>query len=233
MLSVERLRSGYGKVQIVNDVSLEVADGEILAIIGRNGVGKTTLIKTLIGAIKPMSGRITLEGRDITSAPPSQRARQGIGYVPQGRGIFARLSVGENLQMGQLVGANGSAANNLDRVFDFFPVLKEKLNQKAGTLSGGQQQQLAIGRILIGHPRLILLDEPSEGIQPNIIQEIGYIIRRLQKEEGLTVVVVEQNLDLIHRVADRCAVMDKGEIITYLNQEQISDRKEVEKYLVI
>ena len=230
-LNVSNLYSGYGKVRIVQDVSMSIGEGEIVAVIGRNGVGKTTLMKTLIGIIGTLHGKIEFNGRDISRLSSSRRARLGIGYVPQGRGIFTRMSVSDNLTMGERVGDVRSV--NRQRVFQFFPILQERLSQKAGSLSGGEQQQLAFGRILAGQPELILLDEPSEGIQPNIVQEIGRIIHRLRQEEGLTVVIVEQSLELIHAVADRCIVMDKGEIIAELTAEEIKDPEVARRYLAI
>jgi urea ABC transporter ATP-binding protein UrtE len=232
LLNVTNLTSGYGRVRIVNDVSFGVESGEIVAIIGRNGVGKTTLMKTLVGIIPSMSGRIELAGQDISSRSSAERAWVGLGYVPQGRGIFSRMSVADNLLLGKAVGrALGSP--DFERVYRFFPILKERLWQRAGSMSGGQQQQLAIGRILVGSPRLILLDEPSEGIQPNIVQRIAHIIRRLRDEQGLTVILVEQNLTLIQAVADRCVVMDKGRMIARVSREEISDPGVARRYLAI
>ena len=230
-LNVSNLYSGYGRVRIVQDVSMSVDEGEIVAVIGRNGVGKTTLMKTLVGLLGTLHGTIEYKGEDISRLSAARRARLGIGYVPQGRGIFTRMSVGDNLTMGERVGSEG--ASDRRRVFQFFPILEERLSQKAGSLSGGEQQQLAFGRILSGHPELILLDEPSEGIQPIIVQEIGRIIQRLRHEEGLTVVIVEQNLELIHAVADRCIVMDKGKIIAELTAEEIKDPEVAKRYLAI
>ena len=232
VLKVNHLSSGYGNVKIVNDVSLEVNTKEIIALIGRNGVGKTTLMKSLIGHIKSSSGKIYLHDNDITKLSPAKRAALGIGYVPQGRGIFTRLSVLDNLRMGENVGGN-PRSTNFERVFQFFPILKERGNQKAGSLSGGEQQQLSIGRVLVGNPELILLDEPSEGVQPNIVQTIGEIIRRLRDEEGLTVLIVEQNLDLIGAVADHCVVMDKGSIVTQLATKDLNNPDVARKYLAI
>ncbi|GAB5469386.1 MAG: ABC transporter ATP-binding protein [Rhodospirillales bacterium] len=232
LLEASNLTSGYGKVRIVQSVDIAVRPGEILAVIGRNGVGKTTLMETFIGAIPPMDGRLSFKGQDITRLSPSKRARLGIGYVPQGRGMFARLSVADNLRMGERIG-DRMQTSNYDRVFEFFPRLKERLPQKSGLLSGGEQQQLAIGRVLVGHPDLILLDEPSEGIQPNIVQAIGKTISRLRDEEGLTVVLVEQNLDLIHLVADRCVVIDKGTVVAELSAEEIRDPEVARRYLAI
>ena len=232
LLNVTNLLSGYGNVRIVNDVSFSAAPNEIVAIIGRNGVGKTTLMKSLVGLISCAGGDIEFKNTDVTRMSAAKRARLGMGYVPQGRGIFTRLSVGDNLRMGEKVG-NSSSSANFDRVFEFFPILKERQNQKAGSLSGGEQQQLSIGRILVGSPELILLDEPSEGVQPNIVQEIGRIIRRLRDDEGLTVVIVEQNLDLIYAVADRCIVMDKGTIVAELTADELREPDVARRYLAI
>ncbi|MFC0282273.1 ABC transporter ATP-binding protein [Camelimonas abortus] len=223
--------SGYGRVRIINDVSLTVATGEIVAVIGRNGVGKTTLMKTIMGEIRPMAGRIVFRGIDVTAMDATRRARLGVGYVPQGRDVFATMTVAENLAMGRGVGE--ARELDLERVFGFFPVLKKRLHQKAGSMSGGEQQQLAIGRILAGRPDIILLDEPSEGVQPNIVQDIGRIIRRLRDEERLTVVIVEQKLSLIRAVADRCVVMDKGAVVDEIPPEALDDPETAARYLSI
>lgn len=234
LLEVSNLTSGYGRTRILNGIGFRAERGEVLAVIGRNGVGKTTLMKTLIGLLPTMSGDIRFDGETLTGMTAARRAQRGVGYVPQGRGIFGRMTVGENLSTGETVGsASGKGGNNFDRVFKFFPRLRERLSQKAGTMSGGEQQQLAIGRVLIGLPKLILLDEPSEGIQPNIIQEIGRIIRRLSAEEGLTVIMVEQNLELIEASADRCLVMDKGAIIAEIEPMALKDPQVAKKYLAI
>lgn len=232
MLKVSDLTSGYRRVAIVQDISFSVNKGEILAVVGRNGVGKTTLMKALIGSLRTFVGTIQYKGEDVTGLRPSHRARRGMGYVPQGRGIFARMSVDENLSLGAGIGGNGRPAN-YDRVHDYFPVLKERRSQDAGSLSGGEQQQLAIGRILVGRPDLILLDEPSEGIQPNLVQQLGVVIQRLQDEEGLTVVIVEQNLDLIRAVADRCVVVDKGTIVAQLSANEFANPDVAKRYLAI
>lgn len=230
-IALSAVVSGYGRVRIVDGVSAEVAAGEIVAVIGRNGVGKTTLMKTLIGEVPVKSGEVRFNGRDIGGLTTPRRARLGIGYVPQGRGIFGRLSVAANLGLG--VGVGDASRPNFDRVFDFFPILEKRLQQPAGSMSGGEQQQLAIARILVGSPQLMLLDEPSEGIQPSIVQEIGRTIRRLRDQQGLTIMIVEQNLSLIQAVADRCLVMDRGRIIAEVRPDALNDPALAKEYLAI
>lgn len=233
VLDVSSLSAGYGRVKIVQGVSFTAKQGEVLAVIGRNGVGKSTLMKTLVGDLPAMGGGIAFQGRDMTDKPAHERAHLGVGYVPQGRGIFSTLSVGGNLTMGETVGRAHKRKSNYERVYRFFPVLKERQRQMAGSFSGGQQQQLAIGRVLVGNPDLVLLDEPSEGIQPNIVQEIGRSIRRMGEEEGLTVIVVEQNLDLIRIAATRCIVMDKGAIVAEIDPKELDDPAVAKRYLAV
>lgn len=233
LLETRKLTSGYGRVKIVNDVSIGVNEAEVLAVIGRNGVGKTTLVKTLIGALPVMQGEITFQRDDVTREKSHRRARLGMGYVPQGRGIFSSLTVRENLFMGHRISDGDVGAADYERIYDFFPVLRERANQMAGSFSGGQQQQLALGRALLGRPRLLLLDEPSEGIQPNIVHDMGVLLKRLSVEERLTVIVVEQNLDLIRLVADRCIVMDKGAVVAELQAGELADPDIARRYLAI
>ncbi|SIT82771.1 ABC transporter ATP-binding protein [Pontibaca methylaminivorans] len=231
LLRLTNLHSGYGKVKIVEDISFAVKRGEILAIIGRNGVGKTTLMRSLIGQIPVHSGTIELAGRPITNLSVPRRAALGMGYVPQGREIFGKLSVAANLELGQGVGA--AKELNLKAAFDYFPILEKRLQQPAGSMSGGEQQQLAIARIIVGQPQIMLLDEPSEGVQPSIVQDIGRAIMRLSAERGLTIVIVEQNLSLIQMVADRCLVMDKGQIIAEIPPAALADPETARTYLAI
>ena len=232
MLALSGLRAGYGGKPVLQGVELTVERGTIAAVIGRNGVGKSTLMKTLIGLLPAMDGTVTFEGRDMRALKPHQRAHLGIGYVPQGREVFPRMSVEENLKVGEMI-HGGRKTADYDRIYDFFPILKERRNQRAGTLSGGQQQQLAIGRVLVGSPSLILLDEPSEGIQPNIVQEIARIVVELNRTMGITIVFVEQNLEMIRAMARHCYVMDKGRIVTEVAPEQLNDRETVRRYLAV
>ena len=232
MLRVKDLRAGYGGKPVLQGVDLTVAKGEIVAVIGRNGVGKSTLMKTLIGLVASMAGEISFSGRRIDGLEAYRRAHLGIGYVPQGRDVFPRMSVRENLEVGEAMrGKAGDAA--YDQVYSLFPILKERASQRAGTLSGGQQQQLAIGRVLIGGPQLILLDEPSEGIQPSIVQDIATIITGLNRESGITIVFVEQNLDMIRAIAQRCYVMDKGRIVAELKPHDLDNRDTIRRHLAV
>ncbi|MCB1378655.1 MAG: urea ABC transporter ATP-binding subunit UrtE [Alphaproteobacteria bacterium] len=232
ILHLQDLRAGYGGKPVLQGVNLNVTNGEIVAVIGRNGVGKSTLMKTLIGLIGTMSGEIRFNGQDITGLEAFRRAKLGIGYVPQGRDVFPRMTVRENLQVGEAMRGRADASA-YDQVYSLFPILKERADQRAGTLSGGQQQQLAIGRILIGGPKLILLDEPSEGIQPSIVQDIGRIIVDFNRHTGITIVFVEQNLDMIRAIAQRCYVMDKGRIVAELEPHELDDRDTIRKYLAV
>jgi urea ABC transporter ATP-binding protein UrtE len=232
LLEVESLRGGYGDTPILLGVDLRVRASEIVAVIGRNGVGKTTLMRMLIGLLRPASGTIRFDGREITAEQAERRARLGIGYIPQGRDVFPRLTVRENLLVGEAA-RTGRGKPDYDRVYRFFPILKERAAQAAGTLSGGQQQQLAIARALIGEPRLMLLDEPAEGIQPSIVHEIAGHVQRLRADVGMTVLIVEQNLDLIVSLADRGLVMDKGRIVAEIGPEDVRSRDIVRRYLAL
>jgi urea transport system ATP-binding protein len=213
MLKVEKLNVYYGESHILRNVDLEVTAGKVVCLMGRNGVGKTTFLKTLTGLLPARSGRIFFRERDITKDPSYRRARSGIGYAPQGREIFAHLTVQENLLVGLDAARNGSKGIP-EEVFDLFPVLKQMLKRRGGDLSGGQQQQLAIGRALVSKPDLLLLDEPTEGIQPSIILEIESAIRRLREKSSVGILLVEQYLDFAQRLADEFCIMAKGEVVT-------------------
>jgi urea transport system ATP-binding protein len=210
LLAVEGVQAGYGGSQILWGVDLTVAPAQVVCLMGRNGVGKTTLLRTLMGLLPTRAGRIVLDGADITRWSPDRRARAGVGYVPQGREIFPHLTVGENLRMATLgCGRPGS----LDAALEVFPQLRSLLDRKGGVLSGGEQQMLAIGRALLTGPRLLVLDEPTEGIQPSIILEIEKAIHRIRTEMGVAVLLVEQYLDFARRLADTYVVMAKGMVV--------------------
>jgi urea transport system ATP-binding protein len=211
MLTISGLNQYYGGSHILRDLSFEVPAGACTTILGRNGVGKTTLLKCLVGVVPTRSGALNFNGKDITALPPYERARLGIGYVPQGREIFPRLTVEENLQMG-LAPKKGKHAVPA-RIFEMFPVLKDMLHRRGGDLSGGQQQQLAIGRALAADPKILILDEPTEGIQPSIIKDIGNVISALTKGGDMAVLLVEQYYDFAKSLADHYLVMSRGEII--------------------
>jgi urea transport system ATP-binding protein len=211
MLKVEALNQYYGGSHILRNLSFEAQVGEVTVVLGRNGVGKTTLLKSLMGRVAVKTGHITLDGRDITRAPSYDRVRAGIGYVPQGREIFGRLTVQDNLLMG-LASKPGSTPIPPE-LFELFPVLKQMIRRRGGDLSGGQQQQLAIARALAAGPKLLLLDEPTEGIQPSIIKEIGRVIRLLADRKTMAIVLVEQFYDFAAELADQYLVMERGEIV--------------------
>jgi urea transport system ATP-binding protein len=210
MLSVEGLDVAYGESQVLWSVGFDVAAGELVCLMGRNGVGKTTLLKTAMGLLPARRGRVVFDGADITSWPSDRRARAGIGYVPQGREIFPHLTVEENLRMA-LLGCG--RAGGIDEALELFPALTLLLARKGGVLSGGEQQMLAIGRALLTKPKLLMLDEPTEGIQPSIILEIEEALRRIKRELGLAVLLVEQYLDFAERLADKYVIMAKGAVV--------------------
>jgi urea transport system ATP-binding protein len=231
MLRVQGLSVGYGDSQILWDVDLHIPHGQVVCLMGRNGVGKTTLLKSVMGLLPAYAGGIMFDGQDITRIRPEQRARRGMGYVPQGREIFPQLTVLENLSLG-LLAQKGRQGRVPDPVFELFPALSSLLNRRGGFLSGGQQQQLAIARALVTEPKLLLLDEPTEGIQPSIIQEIEEVIVRIKAQGQVTILLVEQYLEFAWRLADAFYMMEKGSIVAH---GDIADLREdvVKQYLTV
>jgi branched-chain amino acid transport system ATP-binding protein len=230
LLTVAGLRAGYGRIPILHGVSFALTEGEVVGVLGHNGMGKTTLLRALRGELKAMAGTIRFAGRDVTRASAAARARLGVGYVPQGRGIFPALSVEENLRMGEIA-RNGDSL--LPQILEQFPILKALRGRRGGALSGGEQQILALARCLVGRPRLVLLDEPSEGIQPSIVDEIVTHLRSFQQSWGLTVLLVEQDLEVIAALASRVLIMQKGKIATEVAPDALHDRAVVEELLGI
>ena len=222
MLSIDKVSISLGGSRILRDVSLEVGANHVFCLMGRNGVGKTTTLKSVVGLYKPNSGRVVFDGHDISRIPPEERARAGIGYVPQGRGIFPHLTVAENLSIGA-VAKRKKSKESLERVYSLFPIIKDFLARKGGMLSGGQQQQLAIGRALLTEPKLLILDEPTEGIQPNIIDQIGEAIKLLRKE-SITILLVEQYLEFCKELADNFAILDRGSVVAQGPVAELTDQ---------
>ncbi len=209
VLEVSGLWSGYGEGMVLQGVDLTAARGKVTCLVGRNGAGKTTTLKTVMGLLPAAKGTVKVDGLDVTALPPYERAHVGIGYVPQGREIFPQLTVRENLQLG--LEARGGKGEIDESIFETFPILREFLDRKGGDLSGGQQQQLAIARALMGKPKVLVLDEPTEGIQPNVIDEIGQVLRKLSGD--IAVFIVEQYLEFVLSIADECYVLEKGRVI--------------------
>ncbi len=236
MLAISKLNQFYGESHTLWDLDIEVPAGQCTCVMGRNGVGKTTLMQCIMGLLPLRGGGIDFLGQDIARLPAERRAPLGIGYVPQGRQIFPLLTVQENLEIGLPARPDGRRPGGErqvpDLVFELFPVLGDMLRRRGGDLSGGQQQQLAIGRALAIDPKLLILDEPTEGIQPNIVHEIGDIIRRLIDELGLTVLLVEQKLPFARRVADRFAILDRGRLMAAGSMPELSDGL-VKQYLTV
>jgi urea transport system ATP-binding protein len=212
MLELAQVDAFYGNSRALQDVNLKVERGEFLTVLGRNGVGKTTLMRAILGLMDRVTGAIRLDGVELGALPTHRRAKAGIGYVPQGRGILPKFTVRENLILGTFARQKSDGAID-DFVFDLFPVLKEFLGRHGGNLSGGQQQQLAIARALLTEPKIILLDEPTEGIQPNIVEQIEEVITRLNRERGITVILVEQNVAFARRAATRFVLLEKGRVV--------------------
>lgn len=232
ILELDDVTAAYDTTPILRDVDLAIDEGEIVGVMGKNGVGKSTLMKTVIGLLEPTSGTITYDGRDIATDSADERARAGIGYIPQGRDIFPKLTVEQNIKMGETVNADSSTLL-YDEVYDLFPVLEERATQDGGTLSGGQQQMLAIARALVSDPDLLLLDEPSEGVQPSIVDQISADMRTINEEFGTTILFVEQNLGVIRELADRCYAMERGEIVDEVGAATLEDEDAIAEYLAV
>ena len=231
-LEVDNVTAGYGPITVLREVSMQVGSGQVLGVLGRNGMGKSTLIRCLSGLIRPDSGRILFDGQDVTALAAHDRARLGMTTVVQGRGMFAKLTVRESLEMGRI--ASGRVRRSrIDEVLDYFPRLRERLNQIAGTLSGGEQQMLAIGRGLMTDPKLILLDEPSDGIMPVLVSQIVDVLLAINRNEQMTLVVVEQNVPMLFRMTDRFIILEKGQIVAAGSREQIAASEVMKEYLAI
>lgn len=232
MLKVEGITAGYGAGAVLTDLSVQVSQGDRVAVLGRNGVGKTTLLRSIIGEVRPEQGRITFCGQDVTRLPAHKRARAGIAYVPQGRDIFPGLTVLDNLKVAAYAARHKGSNSVLADVLDEFPILREKAKLAGGGLSGGQQQILALARALMTHPKLLLLDEPSEGIQPSIVDQIADHVRRVNQERGITIVLVEQNLEFATNIAENAYLMDKGRVVRSMPTKDILiDRDLQHEYL--
>jgi urea transport system ATP-binding protein len=229
MLRVEQLSVAYGETLIVRGVDLTVSAGEVVCLMGRNGVGKTTLLKSVMGILRPRSGRIFFADKDLTRSAPDVRARAGIGYVPQGREIFPHLTVLENLQVGMLANSRRTKAVP-ERIFEYFPKLKTLLPRKGGVLSGGEQQQLAIARAMVASPKLLILDEPTEGIQPSVISLIGKVLQAFKEEGGVSMLLVEQYIEFASKLADSYYVMEKGSIVMHGTAAEL-DKEAIKPYL--
>lgn len=232
ILNTDNVIAGYKTANVLQGISISLSAGEIVSVVGRNGVGKSTLVKTIIGLLSARSGKIIFNNKDITLTKANIRAKSGIGYVPQGRGIFAELTVQENLRMGGLIGAKQKKLD-FDSVFTYFPILKQRLHQRGGTLSGGQQEMLAIARALINKPKLLLLDEPSDGVQPSIVEEIGSFLLKLKETGDITVLLVEQNFDLLQTVSDRAYAMEKGIVSDTLTKEDLNNDETLAAYIAV
>lgn len=231
-LEVEGVTAGYGPITVLRGVSLRVGEGEILGVLGRNGMGKSTLIRCVAGLIPASAGAVRLGGRDVTSLPAHARARLGLTTVVQGRGIFPRLSVRENLEMGRIAGG-GPKRSRLGEVLGYFPRLRERLAQQAGTMSGGEQQMLAIGRGLMTDPAVMLLDEPSDGIMPALVAQIAETLVAINRDEGMTIIVVEQNMPMVFRMTRRCIILEKGAVVAEGDRDELEASEATREYLAI
>jgi len=232
VLEIRKLDAYYGNSRALTGIDLDVRDGGFISVLGRNGVGKTTLLKALLGLMDRTTGTIALGGQPLHGLPTHLRAKAGIGYVPQGRGILPSFTVRENLKLGTFARQNGAATNYDELVFELFPVLREFLDRRGGNLSGGQQQQLAIGRALLTNPKIMLLDEPTEGIQPNIVEQIEEAIITLNKRHGITILLVEQDIGFARRASDSFIIMEKGQVAAAGPVKQLTDEL-VQRHLAV
>jgi len=232
MLDVSGVCSGYGNISVLSDITFRVGKGEILGVLGRNGMGKSTLIRTLAGSLIPKAGSIKLDGTDVTNLPAHRRAASGITTVVQGRGIFPKLTVRENLEMGRI--ASGRAKpNRTDEVLGYFPRLGERLTQLAGTMSGGEQQMLAIGRGIMTDPSLMLLDEPSDGIMPTLVTQIGATLAEISRQRSMSMLIAEQNVPLVFSLTNRCIILEKGRIVAAGSRDEVARSNVMKEYLAI
>lgn len=232
MIRVDGLDAGYNGIEVLRDVSLSVESGEILGVLGRNGMGKTTLIRAISGTIPVTKGSVWVGSDDVTAWPVHARARAGLTTIVQGRGMFPKMTVRESLEMGRIASGRGTR-NRLDEVLSYFPRLAERLDQASGSMSGGEQQMLAVGRGLMTDPKIMLLDEPSDGIMPLLVQQIAVTLAEINRREGMTIVIVEQNVPMVMSMAQRCIILEKGRIVASGLPDEISQDEIMQKYLAI
>ena len=232
MLSVKNIFAGYGNITVLNDVTFHLKKNNILGVLGRNGMGKSTLIRVLSGLIKPTKGLIELKGDNITNYAPHLRAQKRITTIVQGRGIFPKLSVYENLLMG-IISQKRKTNNRLDEVFSYFPIISDRLQQTAGTLSGGEQQMLAIGRAIMTDPEIMLLDEPSDGIMPALVDEITSTLKKINETNNISMIIVEQNVPMIFSLTDDCIILEKGRIVISGKKSDVENSQIMKQYLAI
>ena len=232
MLNVKNIFAGYGNITVLNDVTFQLEKNNILGVLGRNGMGKSTLIRVLSGLIKPTKGLIELMGENITNYAPHLRAQKRITTIVQGRGIFPKLSVYENLLMG-IISQKRKTNNRLDEVFSYFPIISDRLQQTAGTLSGGEQQMLAIGRAIMTDPEIMLLDEPSDGIMPALVDEITSTLKKINETNNISMIIVEQNVPMIFSLTDDCIILEKGRIVISGKKSDVENSQIMKQYLAI
>ena len=232
MLSVKNVFAGYDNITVLNDITFDLSKNDILGVLGRNGMGKSTLIRLLSGLIKPSDGTIELAGENITNYPPHVRAQKRITTIVQGRGIFPKLSVHENLLMG-VICQKRRPNTNFEEVFSYFPVLSDRTHQTAGTLSGGEQQMLAIGRAIMSEPEIMLLDEPSDGIMPTLVEEITSTLKKINKSKNISMIIVEQNVPMVFSLTDNCIILEKGRIVISGKKSEVENSQIMKQYLAI